>query len=76
MFPRWLGVLLVAGSVGFLVDTILVFLAPGVRDALDPVVGTLTSVAELVMIAWLLIRGARVGQSPNSPSVPAPTAAT
>jgi hypothetical protein len=79
MFPRWLGVLLIAGSVGFLVDTVLLFLAPGVRETLDPVVGTLTSVAELVMIAWLLIRGARVARSNDpagSPSAPAPTAAT
>ena len=75
MFPRWLGVLLIAGSVGFLVDTMLLFLAPGVRDALDPVLGTLTSVAELVMIAWLLIRGARAARSPNSPSAATPTAA-
>jgi hypothetical protein len=78
MFPRWLGVLLVAGSVGFLIDTVLVFLAPGVRDALDPVVGTLTSVAELVMIAWLLIRGARPARpdvSVRPSSAAAPTAA-
>ncbi len=58
MFPRWLGVLLLAGCVGFLVDTVLLFLAEDARDALGPVVGTLTSVAELVMIGWLLIRGA------------------
>ena len=73
MFPRWLGVLVVAGCVGFLVDTILVFLAPGVRDTLDPVVGTLTSVAELVMIAWLLIRGARPAAAPALPAA-VPTA--
>jgi hypothetical protein len=76
MFPRWLGVLLIAGGVGFLVDTVLLFLAPSVRDALDPVVGTLTSVAELVMIAWLLIRGARPNAPAGSPSAPAPTATT
>ncbi|RFU20368.1 DUF4386 domain-containing protein [Geodermatophilus marinus] len=79
MFPRWLGVLLIAGGVGFLVDTVLLFLVPGVRDTLDPVVGTLTSVAELVMIAWLLIRGARparLSAPAGSPSAPAPTAAT
>ena len=63
MFPRWLGVLLVAACVGFLLDTVLLFLAPAMRDALDPIIGSLTSAAELVAVAWLLIRGANTRES-------------
>ncbi len=74
MFPRWLGVLLVAACVGFLLDTVLLFLAPAMRDALDPIIGSLTSAAELVAVAWLLIRGANTRGS-DAPAVSQPVTA-
>lgn len=74
MFPRWLGVLLAAACVGFLLDTVLLFLVPALRDALDPVIGSLTSAAELVAVAWLLIRGADTRGS-DAPAASQPVAA-
>lgn len=75
MFPRWLGVLLAAASVGFLLDTVLLFLAPALRDAAEPVIGSLTSVAELVAVAWLLVRGAGT-RARGAPTTPPPAKAT
>ena len=60
MFPRALGVLLMAGAVSYLVDVALQFLAPDVADAVSPtILIPLVIVAEVSMLLYLLVRGVR-----------------
>ncbi len=66
MFPRVIGVLLMAGTVAYLTDAFLQFLAPGVADAISataliPVV----IVAEVSMLAYLLVKGVKSAPSPD-----------
>ena len=58
LFPTWLGVLLIAGSVAWVLDPVILF---GLPDAtvLTGVVATVTTVAELTLIVYLLVRGVR-----------------
>ena len=58
LFPTWLGVLLIAGSVAWVLDPVILF---GLPDAtvLTAVVATVTTVAELTLIVYLLVRGVR-----------------
>lgn len=57
MFPRPLGVVLMAGTVTYLVDVGLQFLAPSLADAVNPVVVGLVILSEVSMLAYLLIKG-------------------
>ena len=57
MFPRPLGIVLMAGTVAYLVDVPLQFLAPALADAINPVVVVVAAVSEVSMLAYLLIRG-------------------
>ncbi|MBT2225686.1 DUF4386 domain-containing protein [Nonomuraea sp. NEAU-A123] len=59
MFPRTLGVLLVAGCGGYLVDTFALFLAPDLGAALNPFVVAPAGIAEIVMLLWLLVKGVK-----------------
>ena len=58
LFPTWLGVLLIAGSVAWVLDPVILF---GLPDAAVPagIVATVTTVAELTLIVYLLVRGVR-----------------
>jgi hypothetical protein len=58
LFPTWLGVLVIAGSVAWVADPVILF---GLPDAsvLTAVVATITTVAELSLIVYLLVRGVR-----------------
>ncbi|CCH32036.1 DUF4386 domain-containing protein [Actinosynnema sp. NPDC047251] len=55
-FPRPLGVLLMAGCCGHLVDVFGRFLAPGFGAAVSPFALAAAAVAELSFIGWLLIK--------------------
>ncbi|MDP4511999.1 DUF4386 domain-containing protein [Nonomuraea turcica] len=59
MFPRVLGVLLMIGCFCYLVDLFAQFLAPDLAAALAPFVLTPPAVAEISMLLWLLIKGAK-----------------
>lgn len=58
MFPRVLGILLVLGCAGYLIDTFARFLAPDLGAALSPFVLVPPAVAEVAMLLWLLVKGA------------------
>ncbi|MDG4797903.1 DUF4386 domain-containing protein [Micromonospora sp. WMMD1082] len=67
MIPRVIGVLLVVGCLGYLVDTFARFAAPELGAALSPYAVTPPAVAEVSMMLWLLVRGVNVPQ-PDRPA--------
>lgn len=58
-FPTWIGVLLIAGCFGYLVDTFATFLAPGIADTIEAIVLAPAAIGELSFVAYLLIKGVR-----------------
>ncbi|HWO65636.1 MAG TPA: DUF4386 domain-containing protein [Umezawaea sp.] len=58
-FPRALGVLVMAGSAGYLGDLVAGLLSADLRSALSPVLLGLASVAEVSLLLWLLVRSVR-----------------
>ncbi|WP_258725726.1 DUF4386 domain-containing protein [Cellulomonas sp. NS3] len=64
MVPRVIGVLLVVGCAGYLVDLLVGFLAPAAASAVTPFATVPAAVAELSLIGWLLVRGVRVQGRP------------
>jgi len=70
-FPRVIGVLLAIGCVGYLADTFVQFLAPGIAESVEPLVVAPAAVGELSLVAWLLVKGVRVVER----RVPAPAPA-
>jgi len=58
-FPKVLGVLLMTGCLGHLVDVFARFLAPDFGAAISPIALTVAAVAELSFIGWLLTRAVR-----------------
>lgn len=61
-FPRAIGVLLAIGCFGYLADTFVRFLAPGIAETVEPFVLAPAAVGELSLLVWLLARGVRVGE--------------
>lgn len=59
--PRALGVLLVVGGLGYLVDLVETLLLPGVGPTLAPYVLMPAVVAEFWMVGYLLVRARRFG---------------
>jgi hypothetical protein len=57
--PKVLGWLLVVGGVGYVVDVPVHFLAPHVAAAVTPIATAPSGVAEVSLILWLLVKGAR-----------------
>ena len=62
-FPRFLGVLLMFGSLGYLVLFVQAFLFPGSERTLwtNPLL-VISHLSELAMMLWLLLRGVNVDQ--------------
>jgi hypothetical protein len=69
-FPTWIGVLLIAGCFGYLVDTFATFLAPSVADAIEAIVVAPAAIGELSFVAYLLIKGVRVREEEPLPLAP------
>jgi hypothetical protein len=59
-FPRVLGVLLVIGCFGYLVDLFAHFLAPDVAGSIEVYLAVPGAVGELGLVAYLLVKGVRV----------------
>jgi len=79
MFPKVLGIVLVVGGIGYLVDTLAAFVAPELTPIIHAIAALLGIVAEVSLLAYLLIKGVRsprVDDRPSSAaSTPAPAAA-
>jgi hypothetical protein len=65
MFPKWLGVLLIMGSICYLVDVLAAFLVPDVGQAIHAFVVIPSAIAELSMVGYLLV----IGVKTDKPSV-------
>jgi hypothetical protein len=59
-FPRILGILLVFGALGYLVDSFGNILFPNYEEIFDVVVAGTSIIGELPFFLWLLIRGVNV----------------
>jgi hypothetical protein len=59
-FPKVLGILLIIGGFGYLVDLLARFLAPDFGASITWYVVAPGGVAELLFTAWLLVKGVRV----------------
>lgn len=60
--PKIFGVLLIAGGVSYLIDVTVFILLPGFHDKTNILVAVTSSIAELSMVLWLLIKGIKTGQ--------------
>jgi hypothetical protein len=63
MFPRALGVLLVVGAAGYLVDMLAAFLLPDVGTAIHGYVTIPSAIAEIWMVGYLLVIGVKTRTS-------------
>jgi hypothetical protein len=57
--PKVLGVLLIVGGVGYVIDVLVHFLLPSLAPAVTPIATAPSGLAEIGLIFWLLIRGAK-----------------
>ena len=57
-FPKWLGVALALGGLAYVVDLLVLFLAPGVGETISPYV-LIPVYSEVVFVVYLLIKGVR-----------------
>ena len=56
-FPKWLGVLVVAAGISYLIDCVVNFLFPGFATSSEVLVMTVAVVSELSLCLFLLIKG-------------------
>jgi hypothetical protein len=58
-FPKFLGVLLLAGCAGYLLDSLAAFVFPGARGMFSPIANALSALGELPFVLWVIVLGAR-----------------
>jgi hypothetical protein len=63
LFPKWLGVLLVVGSVCYLVDVLAAFLLPDIGSVIHGSITIPSALAEITMVVYLLVIGVRTPQA-------------
>ena len=73
MFPKVLGIVLVVGGIGYLFDTLAAFVAPELTPIIHPIAALLGVVAEVSLLAYLLVKGVRSPRPTDEPSSAAPT---
>jgi hypothetical protein len=59
LFPKGLGVVLVAATVSYLVDVLVAFLAPEVAPQVHPFLTIAPLISEVWMLVYLLVKGVR-----------------
>ena len=79
MFPKFLGIVLVVAGIGYLFDTLTAFVVPDFSTPVHAVAALLGIVAEVSLLAYLLIKGVRtpapVFRSSQAASATAPASA-
>jgi hypothetical protein len=64
LFPKWLGVLLIAGGVCYLVDFLSAFLAPDFGLKIHGFVIIPSAIAEITMVLYLIVFGVKTQHNP------------
>jgi hypothetical protein len=59
LFPKWLGVVLIAGGACYLVDLLAAFLAPDLSKMIHSFVVIPSAAAEILMVMYLLVVGVK-----------------
>jgi hypothetical protein len=70
LFPKWLGVVLIAGGVCYLVDLLAAFLFPGLGEAIHGFVTIPSAIAEVSMVGYLLVIGVKTPKQAGPPKEP------
>lgn len=68
-FPKALGVMLMIGSGGYLLDVITSLVSPTLGPTLSPYLAMPSGFAELLFLLWLIVKGASVPK-PSEPTGP------
>ena len=78
MFPQALGIVLVVGGIGYLCDTLAALVAPELTPIIHPIAALLGIVAEVSLLAYLLVKGVRtpLPMDLRSPAVSTPAPAS
>ncbi|MEU7898169.1 DUF4386 domain-containing protein [Nonomuraea sp. NPDC049152] len=72
MFPKPLGAVLMLGTISYLLDVALQFLAPNLADTISaPVLVPVVIIAEVSMLGYLLIKGVKTPAHADAPPPPA-----
>ena len=71
MFPRPLGIALMLGTLAYLADVLLQFLAPELADAISTAVLLPATLGEISMLAYLLVKGVKTPLPADRPLVAA-----
>jgi hypothetical protein len=58
-FPRILGMLLMIGSIAYLIDFFIFFLFPDHQAIISPIITLPADIAEFSLCLWLLIKGVK-----------------
>jgi hypothetical protein len=59
LFPKWLGVLIVAAAFGYLIESFGYIFLPELKSTFALIVGLTAGVGEVSLMLWLLIKGVR-----------------
>jgi hypothetical protein len=57
--PKIIGILLIIGGIAYIIDTFIFLLFPSYRAVSSQLVGVLSSLGELSVVLWLLIKGVK-----------------
>lgn len=60
--PRALGIMLIVAGCGYLIEWTSFLLHPAVRDIVSPVTLGVGGLVEIITMAWLLLKGVRLGE--------------
>ena len=69
LFPKALGIVLVAATVCYLVDALVAFLAPEIAKQVSPLLVIGPIVAEVWLLGYLLVKGVRSPRRADHASV-------
>jgi hypothetical protein len=74
MFPKWLGILLIVGSVCYLVDVLAAFLLPDLGGVIQGYITIPSALAEITMVVYLLVIGVRTVKTSEPDTLALPMA--
>ena len=60
LFPKALGVMLVAATISYLLDVLAAFLVPDIATQIHPFLSIVPAIAEVWMVLYLLVKGVKV----------------